>query len=229
MKVGFVPLAQEHLISLHGWLQKSHVREFWDDGDRTLANVERHYFQERDVTAFMIVLDGRSVGYLQAYPVLPDADFAHWRVPAGETWGLDLFFGEPDVLGHGLAPDVLRAFVTFCRGERPGLRRVLIDRRRAILAPSTSTARSGFLFCEKSSRMESFWPCTPSTSYPRNGLRCYVERHDRGRQPNPAPYSLPASGRRRQRGPRLTRRRRQGDCERVLLACDTNMAIYTRS
>ena len=102
MKVRFVPLVHEHLPLLHGWLQQKHVREFWDDGDRTLADVERRYFLERDVAAFVISLNRRDVGYIQAYSVSPDDDFAAWRAPTGETWGLDLFFGEPGRAGTRL-------------------------------------------------------------------------------------------------------------------------------
>lgn len=38
--VGFAPLTLTQLPLLHGWLQRPHVREFWDDGDRTLGQVQ---------------------------------------------------------------------------------------------------------------------------------------------------------------------------------------------
>lgn len=102
-EIEFQPLDQSHLIVLHGWLQQPHVREFWDDGDRAMEQVRAHYFADdmEDTEPYIFTLDGRPAGYIQAYPVPPDADFAAWRAGAGDTWGIDLYIGEPGLLGRG--------------------------------------------------------------------------------------------------------------------------------
>lgn len=128
MRASFIPLEPPHLPTLHRWLQLPHVREFWDDGDRTPQQVQAHYFgPERDVAAFLMVLDGENAGYVQAYEVDATSDYAAWRSETGETWGIDLFIGEERWLGRGLAAGIVRDFIAHWQQLRPALRRVLID------------------------------------------------------------------------------------------------------
>lgn len=126
--VTFDLLTPAHLPRLHGWLQQPHVREFWDDGDRTLEQVRAHYFAlGQDTEAFCFALDGDLAGYVQAYPVNVGDEYAAWCLETGETWGLDLFIGEECWLGRGLAVPFIRAFLTHLCDKHPELRRVLID------------------------------------------------------------------------------------------------------
>jgi aminoglycoside 6'-N-acetyltransferase len=58
----------------------------------------------------VILENGRSVGLIQTYRV---ADHSEWGDLVGaepEAAGVDLFVGEPDAVGRGLGPEVLRAF-----------------------------------------------------------------------------------------------------------------------
>jgi aminoglycoside 6'-N-acetyltransferase len=114
---------------MHGWLQQPHVRAFWDDGDRTLDQVRAHYFADDwdDTEPFIFTLDGRLAGYIQAYPVPPDAEFGSWRAGVGQTWGIDLFIGEPGLIGKGHGGSIIQAFMGLLRDRCPELRRVLID------------------------------------------------------------------------------------------------------
>lgn len=125
MPICFVPLQDDHLTLLHRWLQEPHVREFWDDGDRTLADVQSHYGgADRDVDAFLILLEDLPIGYIQAYPVDDTSPFADDR--QGNTWGMDLFIGEVHQLGKGLGFQAVQRFADFLQTEY-GADRVLID------------------------------------------------------------------------------------------------------
>jgi aminoglycoside 6'-N-acetyltransferase len=132
-EVGFLPLGPDdpdlqHLGLLHGWLQQPHVRAFWDDGERTLQQVQEHYLgADQGGERFVLTLDGRAAGYVQAYAVGPAADFARWRSDIGDTWGMDLLLGEAADTGRGWGPQAIRAFVQFWRQRHPGLRRMLAD------------------------------------------------------------------------------------------------------
>lgn len=126
--LSFVPLRPEHMPLLWHWLQQPHVREFWDDGHRTLPQVEAHYLHRTvDTDARIIRLDGQLAGYIQAYRVRGEDAYAAWRSRTGQTLGLDLFIGEPRWLGQGQAPAIIRAFVREVQRQEPELARLLID------------------------------------------------------------------------------------------------------
>ncbi|GHG08398.1 acetyltransferase [Deinococcus piscis] len=142
----FQDLAPSHLPLLHGWLQQPHVREFWDDGDRTLQQVQAHYFgPARDAVGFMVTLGTEAVAYAQAYPVPEASDYAKWRSSTGETWGIDLFIGEERWLGHGLAVDLIKALLMHLRRQQPELQRVLIDPEARNTRARHIYAKAGFV------------------------------------------------------------------------------------
>ncbi|GAA5513229.1 aminoglycoside N(6')-acetyltransferase type 1 [Deinococcus carri] len=145
MPVTFEPLTPAHLPLLHGWLQAPHVRAFWDDGERTLGAVQAHYFRAgRDVPGFVFRVDGRAAGFIQRERVTPGHEFAPWAAPSGETWGVDLLIGEPDLTGRGLGATVVTAFLAHLRAERPELRRVLIDPSPANTRAVRAYEKAGF-------------------------------------------------------------------------------------
>ena len=133
-RIIFEPLAEIHLAGLHGWLQAPHVREFWDDGDRTPEQVWARYLDEPE-DSWVFTLDGRPAGYIQIYPVDAESKFAAHRAAVGETWGIDLFIGETGLLGRGYAVGVIEAFLHHLKALHPALSRVLID-------PETRNARA---------------------------------------------------------------------------------------
>lgn len=144
--ITFEPLKPLHAPLLHGWLQEAHVREFWDDGDRTLEQVRAHYFEpDWDAVPFLIVLGGLPIGYIQTYPVDAESEFAVWRGSSGETWGIDLFIGERAWLGRGLAGPIIQAFLGLLRALHPALRRVLIDPETRNIRARHVYAKAGFV------------------------------------------------------------------------------------
>ena len=74
---------------------------------------------ERFVEYHLIVVDGRPAGVIQTYLV---ADHPEWDelVRVGpDAAGVDLFIGEPDLVGRGVGPEVLTAFVQEVVFARP--------------------------------------------------------------------------------------------------------------
>ena len=81
------------------WLQKTHVRQWWDDGDDTLEKVAAHY-GATDETARFILLDGKKpIGYFQYYF---DEDGAV---------GIDQFIGDETYLDRGVGEKTIKMFV----------------------------------------------------------------------------------------------------------------------
>lgn len=107
----FEPLSLDHLILLHQWLQGEHVRQFWDDGDRTLEEVKKHYWNQKDVQSWVASINGAPFAYLQIYFVTESHEFNPWRSKKYTTLGLDFFIGEPSFLGKGLAIPLIETFM----------------------------------------------------------------------------------------------------------------------
>jgi aminoglycoside 6'-N-acetyltransferase len=99
---------------MYEWLRREHVRRWWDEHE-SYEDVARHYLPaiegRRPVDLYLILLDGRPVGFIQSYLVADHPDFAE-RVGLGASVaGVDLFVGEEELTGKGFGTDVLRAFV----------------------------------------------------------------------------------------------------------------------
>lgn len=152
--LSFEALTLADVPLLTRWLQAPHVRAFWDDGERDEAAVRATYFGENEERGFVFRVDGRAAGFIQRERVEPGNEFFPWAHPDGETWGVDLLIGEPDLTGRGLGPQVIRAFLAHLRAERPGARRVLIDPSPANVRAVRAYARAGFL---PLARLETTW------------------------------------------------------------------------
>jgi len=90
------------------WLQRPHVKEWWDDGDNTLEKVAAHYSSSPEtVKRYLLVTtdhsgNERPVGYFQFYI-------------AEKGVGVDQFLADPDLLGKGLGSAALRRFLEFVK------------------------------------------------------------------------------------------------------------------
>lgn len=127
MDFSFIPLKLPHAAQLHSWLQEPHVRAFWDDDDRTLAQVREHYFQMRSVDQFIILHQNKLIGYIQSCRIDERHELAKFCPKNKETYGIDLFIGDKDSIGKGLALGILQAFVIFLQGKHPLLQVALFD------------------------------------------------------------------------------------------------------
>ncbi len=99
--VTFKLLEESDFRLLYDWLQKPHIKEWWDDGDDTLAKVAQHYSSDPNTTFRFIVKNENShpVGYIQYY-----------LKPKGIV-GIDLFIGQPTLLSKGLGTEIVTTFL----------------------------------------------------------------------------------------------------------------------
>lgn len=108
-RFAFRPVQVEDLPLLTRWRRARHVAEWWGDPE----DLEAEYISGTDpVRYFIALLDGRPVGLVQSY---------HWSdfpseakvIGAGpDEDGMDYFLGEPELLGAGLGPAMLEAFLS---------------------------------------------------------------------------------------------------------------------
>jgi aminoglycoside 6'-N-acetyltransferase len=109
--IRFRPLQESDLPQIEAWLRTEHVAHWWRD-PLEIAVEKRQAALEgrRDVEHHVILEGGRPVGMIQTYRV---ADHPEWGELVGaehEAAGVDLFVGEPDAVGRGLGPEILREF-----------------------------------------------------------------------------------------------------------------------
>ncbi|WP_343051706.1 GNAT family N-acetyltransferase [Mycoplana rhizolycopersici] len=131
--IAFQPVTEADMPLLLRWLGEPHVRRWWGEPETEAAGIRDH-FGDPTVEPYLVFLDGRPIGYLQSY-LVDGPGHPYGDQPAG-TVGIDQFIGEPSLIGKGLGPQMIEAFVTGLFEQ--GVRRVVIDphpdNRRAIRA-----------------------------------------------------------------------------------------------
>lgn len=121
------------LARVERWLAEPHVARWWPDGaEREFAPA----LAGQDPTRiFVIEVDSRPAGLIQVYRLADEPEYAR-AVGVSEAAGLDLFLGDPGLVGRGLGPVVITLFVS--EVVWPGYP----DVRRCIAGPSVANTRS---------------------------------------------------------------------------------------
>jgi aminoglycoside 6'-N-acetyltransferase len=114
MRVGFRRLNEDDLPLLHGWLQREHIRRWWDKHE-TYDQVVEHYLpaiRGHDPTdLYVIEVGGEAAGFIETYLV---SDYAEYEAVVGTgagVAGVDLFLADAAQTGRGLGSKVLTEFV----------------------------------------------------------------------------------------------------------------------
>jgi aminoglycoside 6'-N-acetyltransferase len=119
VSIGFRPLTAGDLGLVDDWLHREHVAQWWRPDENSIAEYV-DAIEGRDPTDhYVILLDARPIGMIQTYLV---ADHPEWEeiLHVGEgVAGVDLFIGEQELIGGGLGPEILRAFVRDVVFARP--------------------------------------------------------------------------------------------------------------
>lgn len=147
-RIGFAPVEPEHYPLLATWLEAPHVREWWGDPKEELGFI-RDMVEGRDTTRpFLILLDGRPVGYIQNW-YLGHHQNETWtrdhpwllELPS-EAVGIDLSIGEAALLSKGIGSTALDRFVARLRGQ--GHETIIIDPDPANARAVRAYAKAGF-------------------------------------------------------------------------------------
>ncbi len=117
VEIRFRALAAADLPLVHRWLNAAHVRDAYAHGRATTPEqVADEYDPERlragGTQPWIVLLDGVPAGYVQTYRILDHPAYAAATGIDDESWGLDLFLGEPGLVGRGIGPEVIRGFAT---------------------------------------------------------------------------------------------------------------------
>lgn len=115
MRIGFRRLVAEDLQQVFLWLIRPHVAKGYADAPgsfmETVAKFGPRTRDDNVVHAYVVSVDGRDAGYIQAYDVADFADYAgSLDCEAGVT-SVDLFIGEEDLVGRGVGSRIIGRFV----------------------------------------------------------------------------------------------------------------------
>ncbi|MEH2505042.1 aminoglycoside 6'-N-acetyltransferase [Bradyrhizobium sp. AZCC 1578] len=104
----FRPMAMDDLPLIRQWLARAHVREWWGNPSEQYELVSGD-LEEPAMDQFIVSAGSNDFAYLQCY------DLTAWNSGFGKhprgTRGIDLFIGEPDMIGRGHGSALIRAFV----------------------------------------------------------------------------------------------------------------------
>jgi aminoglycoside 6'-N-acetyltransferase len=135
----FRPMTAADLPLIRRWLALPHVREWWGDPDQQYKLVSGD-LDEPAMDQYIVSTMNRPLGYLQCY------DLTAWSSgfgaqPAG-TRGIDQFIGEPNMIGRGHGPALIRRFVDDRLAS--GAPRVVTDPDPANLRAVRAYEKAGF-------------------------------------------------------------------------------------
>jgi len=145
-------LREEDLPLVRTWLLRPHVQQWFDDvpTDRYPddAIVERRLAMSgQDPTDhFIIVLDGRPIGDIQSYRIDDHPEYAAQIAVGRPAVGIDLFIGEPEIIGRGHGPALIRAFLGDVAFPRYGVDLCVIGPTRSNTAAIRAYEKAGFRF-----------------------------------------------------------------------------------
>lgn len=139
----FKPLAEEHFEMLFHWLQRPHIRAWWDSEDNWEAFRIRHskMIENPLVFPYIVFRNRVPIGYINYWFVEEDEDFKS-QFPSN-TVGTDQFIGIPDLLGKGIGSDFIRQFTEELL-SKPNIGLVITDPDSRNTAAIRAYEKAGF-------------------------------------------------------------------------------------
>lgn len=111
-------MRESHLGLAHRWLLEPHVRRWWNDDpteadypEGTLAEWRAAIRGEDPTDMFVIKMDGSPIGAIQSYRVGDYPDYVEETGVREPAISVDLFIANPDLIGKGHGPALLRVFL----------------------------------------------------------------------------------------------------------------------
>ena len=134
----FRPMQRADLPLVRRWLELPHVRQWWGDPFEQSALVGGD-LDDPAMDQYVVDANGRAFAYLQCYCL------SAWNCGFGEqpqgSRGIDLFIGEPAMIGHGAA--LIARFVK--ERLRNGVPRIVTDPDPANARAIRAYEKAGFV------------------------------------------------------------------------------------
>jgi aminoglycoside 6'-N-acetyltransferase len=125
VNLAFRRMTADDLPLVRGWLEEPHVGPWWKPSE--IDDVTRAVRGEEPVETWLLLLDGREVGYFQLYDIACDDAYRAACATVGVapgTAGMDYLLGDPELIGRGIGTEAIKHFVediVFGRNEYPAV------------------------------------------------------------------------------------------------------------
>lgn len=112
-RVSFRPLDIESDVHrLYNWLSDEDVRTWYDEGEHSVENYRQKFAPEPTTHRYIIEIDQQPAGYIQAYWLHDEPDYARQLPLEHDAVSLDIFIGAGEFRGQGWGS---AALITFLR------------------------------------------------------------------------------------------------------------------
>lgn len=134
------------------WLLRPHVQQWYDDvpaekyPDNTINEYRQAIRGEDPTDLYLIQLDRRPIGALQSYRIDDHPEYVAQVALGRPAIGIDLFIGEPDCIGRGYGPALIRVFLRDVAFPRYGVDLCVIGPTASNVAAIRSYEKAGFRF-----------------------------------------------------------------------------------
>jgi len=150
VELSFKPLSAEDLPLLHGWLNRPHMRPFYQKTPISFEQVVEKYtprIENKVPTSSHVVFVGeRPIGKIQCYKTADYPEYAH-EIGVFDGISVDLFIGDPDFLGKGIGKTLLHSYLAQIAFPKfPKEKKCYICHEKNNLAALTCSKSVGFTF-----------------------------------------------------------------------------------
>ena len=140
-------MRERDLPLMHEWLQRPHVRRWWNERE-TYEEVVEHYLSalegSKPTDLYIVVHEDRPIGFIQTYRVADHQEYADLVGASPDETGVDLFIADEELTGRGLGTEILRRFVSDVVFADPATRSCIADPERQNVASVRAFEKAGF-------------------------------------------------------------------------------------
>jgi ribosomal protein S18 acetylase RimI-like enzyme len=146
--ISFRPLAVDDLQQVFLWLIRPHVAKGYAKPPNSFMEAVAKYGPRAGagnaVRAFIVNVDGKDLGYAQAYDVAAFDDYAARLAHEPAIACMDLFLGEEEALGRSVGPRVIDRFVREVVFADPAIRACVAGPGEGNIAARRAFEKAGF-------------------------------------------------------------------------------------
>jgi RimJ/RimL family protein N-acetyltransferase len=143
--ITFTPLTHADIPLVYDWFQQPDVARWWPTphNKEEFTAIFNNKSNATDLSAYIIHLDNKPIGYLQSYAVTAAA--REWLPPLPEkAVGIDLCIGDAEYRGKGYGIQIIAAFLDHLRATYGPLT-VIVDPAHNHLQAIKAYKKAGFV------------------------------------------------------------------------------------